>query len=411
MNYWEKKSDYPALDYRSINFSGKWTKHYINQYVDSIFTIGFNDTQQKFYEYKKEHFPTSLYKFFPPSLYSLINLQNQSIYLASPRKFNDPFDSFVCVEVESYIKLLLLKKIKELGLVSVQDSEENFSETEYWNIFHSWSNEDVMPRHINHPNRTSFGSTIYAICKTKSEALNRLVNQIQIESRKECSERIENIRNMQFKISCFSEFKSEEELLENTTMWSHYAENHSGFCIKYSLEFNALENKESVLCGLFPITYTSKVPKISPKSLMNLKYKKGKLELDKSILKTTLKTLTTKSIFWNYEKEWRVIISEQNSETILNSTISFLAVDTIYLGCKIEANLRKSLIEFAEEKNIKIYQTYQSNEKFTLNAIHQNSNTIKHEEFMYKLNRINEIENYSERFEKASKLLLDDRYK
>lgn len=39
MNYREKKSDFKSLDYRSINFSGNWSKHFINNYVDSMIKL------------------------------------------------------------------------------------------------------------------------------------------------------------------------------------------------------------------------------------------------------------------------------------------------------------------------------------------------------------------------------------
>jgi hypothetical protein len=49
MNYWEKKSDFKSLDYRSINFSGNWSKHFINDYVDSLvskFKIGKSKSEE-----------------------------------------------------------------------------------------------------------------------------------------------------------------------------------------------------------------------------------------------------------------------------------------------------------------------------------------------------------------------------
>ena len=115
MNDWKEKSDY-----RSKNFSGNWSRHFINEYVESLFSIDFVETQNKFSTYKNEHLPTSLYKFYSPNIYSLINLQNQSIYLSSPRNFNDPFDSYVCVETETFIKLYLLKVLKQKGYVSAK---------------------------------------------------------------------------------------------------------------------------------------------------------------------------------------------------------------------------------------------------------------------------------------------------
>jgi len=404
MNYWEKESKYKSSDYRSRNFSGKWSKHFINEYVDSIFEIGNNKTQKKFSEYKEEHLPSSLYKFFPASLYSLIGLQSQSVYLSSPQKFNDPFDSYVCIETNAFVKLYLKSKLKEQGLISDIDTHNNVTENDLLDISRSWLNEDGERPTWFYPDSRSFDITIYEIKTSKSKYLKELIEQIILEARTECSQRIENIRNMQFKISCFSNFEDEQELLENSTMWSHYADNHSGFCVKYALDFNKLPDKEDVLCGLFPVSYTANVPKISPRELFRLKYDNETLELNKPILKTTLKTLTTKSRFWAYEKEWRLIINEQNSKNILNNTIPFLDVEAIYLGCRIETNLKKNLILFAENNNIKVYQTRRSNEKFKLQTTLQNLNSLKHEELFEKLNQMNDIQDSGERLEEKRRL-------
>ena len=132
------KSNYKSSDYRSVNFSGNWSKHFINDYVDSLISNGVEETQKTFFDYKNEHLPDSLYKFFPPTIHSLISIQSQSVYLSSPRNFNDPFDSYVCIETDSFVKLFLLKELKNRGLVSKTHSENNISEQEYWEIYHSW---------------------------------------------------------------------------------------------------------------------------------------------------------------------------------------------------------------------------------------------------------------------------------
>src|SRR5690606_3946817 len=116
-----------------------------------------------------------------------------------------------------------------------------------------------------------------------------------------------------------------------------------------------------------------------------LKFENDKLVLNKQVLKTAYKSLITKSKFWSYEKEWRLIVGDINSELIQNNTIPFLKIDTIYLGCRIEASLKKHLIHFACDNDIKIYQTVQNNEKFILDIVHQNLGTLKDDEYFEKL--------------------------
>jgi len=231
-----------------------------------------------------------------------------------------------------------------------------------------------------------------------------LLYDIVEEARKECRKKIDHIRNIEFNISCFSNFSDESELLKNTTMWSHYADNHRGFCVKYKLDFKNNKNINSIKCGLFPIKYTSTVPKISPRELMKLKFLNNDLKLSSPVLKTAFKTLTTKSRFWNYEKEWRLVISSHNSDILTNNVMDFVNIDSIYLGCRIEANLKKHLINFAESNMIQIFQTKQSNEKFELNLTELYLKDLKDKEFRDKINQINQLENTNDKHVKTMNL-------
>lgn len=406
----KKESKYSDRDYRSCNYSGDWTKHYINDYVDSLINDGVMKTQENLAEYKDEHLPKSLYKFYTTSIYSLINIENNSIFLSTPKNFNDPFDSYMCIEDETFIKIFLLKRLKELNLVSKNQDKNKVTEKEYYKIYNSWTKDEVTPFRWKEPSPQYFIFVLMHLREEKSDEFSDFIYRVVEEARAECRKKIDYIRNLEFKISCFSNFLDEDELLKNTTMWSHYADDHHGFCVKYQLDFENQENISSIKCGLFPVKYTSKVPKISPRELMKLQFKNNDLELSKPVLKTAFKTLITKSRFWNYEKEWRLIISSHNSDILTNNVIPFVNIDAIYLGCRIEDNLKRHLVNFAENNKIKIFQTTQSNEKFQLNQIELNEKDFVDIEFWDKLNEIKLIKNENDKHVKTMRLH-ENRYK
>ena len=406
----KKDSIYSDRDYRSCNFSGDWTKHYINDYVDSLLNNGVIKTQENLAGYKDEHLPKSLYKFYPASIYSLINIENNSLFLSTPKNFNDPFDSYMCIEDETFVKISLLKRLKKLDLVSKNEDKNRVTEKEYYKIYNSWTKDEIPPSRWNGPSPQYFTFVLMNISDEKSEKFKRFLYDVVYEARAECRKKIDYIRNLEFKISCFSNFLDEDELLKNTTMWSHYADNHHGFCVKYKLDFVNQENISSIKCGLFPVKYTSRVPKISPRELMKLKFNNNDLELSNPVLKTAFKTLTTKSRFWNYEKEWRLIISSHNSDVLTNNVIQFVNIEVMYLGCRIEENLKKHLINFAENNKIQIFQTTQSNEKFQLNLTELHKKDLIEKEFWDKLSKIEQIENKNNKHVKTMNLY-DDRNK
>lgn len=404
MFFSEKESKYPRDDFRSCNFHGFWAKHFINAYVDSLFKSGIETTQEAFSELKREHLPKSLYKFYTPSTFSIVNLHNRSIYLASPKNFNDPFDSYVGIEKDTYTKLFILKKLRDLNLISKEISNETFSEEEYWKIFYSWSKSDDNPPYSSLTRNKTFFSTFFEIKNKKSEQLKDIILRLEIQAHNECNERIDYLRNLEFRISSFSNFKDDDDLMQNSTMWSHYSMNHFGFCVKYNLNFENVKYKDLILCGLYPINYTSRVPKISPRELLKLKTVDNELVLNNSILKTTFKALITKSAFWNYEKEWRLIVASHNAEALTNSSIQFSEIESIFLGCRIDPSLKKHLVQFAENNNITIFQTKQSNEKYMLHYYQIDLKSIKEQEFYDQYKVLGRIKDEHERLIKDKKL-------
>jgi hypothetical protein len=140
---------------------------------------------------------------------------------------------------------------------------------------------------------------------------------------------------------------------------------------------------------------------------MKLRFNNRDLALSKPVLKTAFKTLTTKSRFWNYEKEWRLIISSHNSDVLIDNVIQFVNIEAIYLGCRIEDNLKRHLINFAENNKIQIFQTTQSNEKFQLNRTEIHADDLVDKEFRDALSKIELIENRNDKHVKTMNLYDD----
>jgi hypothetical protein len=400
----EKKSDYIKTDYRSRNFHGDWVKHFINNYIDATLANSNNNAQKIFAEYKYEHLPKNLYKFYPPTIYSLVNIYNQTLHLSSPRNFNDPFDSYVCIETITYTKIQILKNLKELNLISKEKTENTISENEYFEILNSWSKDCPPPFYLNRPFVPDFLTVFWKIMSSKSQSFKDTFLNLELHASRDCDKKIDYLRNLKFKVTSFSNFINESDLMQNATMWSHYANDHRGFCVKYNMDFNSLEDRELILCGIYPVKYTSQVNSITPRELIKLQFKDNDLIVSKPIQKTLLKALTTKSIFWKYEKEWRLVISSDDSESYYDNTIKFCPIDSIFLGCRIEPELRKHLVGYAEKNKIKIFQTEQSQEKYELNFIEVDSKRLLDSEYYEQLNKINQIKDETQRKKRRSKI-------
>ena len=403
----DKPSNYPSSDYRSCNFKGNWTTHFINSYIDSVTAEGVFKSMESFFDRKTEHLPSCLYKFMPPTIYTLTSVLQSTVHLSSPQIFNDPFDSFMGVNEDEFVKMFILQELKELGYVEKKRSEKSgtkdkLTNDEYWKIYYSRCEGDKNYR------GKSFTSTYLQVLETKSKKFKEIWDKLYYNSLDDYLAKIKYLRDVHYRISCFSNFDDEDELMENTTMWSHYADSHKGFCVKYSMDFDNLMFKEMLMCGLFPVKYSSRIQNITTNQLLSMRETDDKFDVSSEIKKKTLKSLLTKSRFWNYEKEWRLILSQNDCCLLDENNIPFSKIEAIYLGCRIDKSIAELLLKIGDDSGFKVFQTEQSKDKFSLFSYQLGISDEASSAFRRKLRNIDAIDNEKERI--AFQKFLCDNY-
>ena len=250
-------------------------------------------------------------------------------------------------------------------------SGAHLSQDEYWRIYNSQSSTKERA-YVNKPRPFFLEWT--NILHQKNNNLQDLMRTLLSEARGDCARKVQAIRNVPFRVTCFSNFDNDEELGKNTTMWSHYADNHRGFCIKYSLKFLDSPLHSILKCGLFKIIYSARISKVSPGELLKLQLAgDGVVDINAYLAKTIYRALITKARFWGYEKEWRLILGKENSNVLQNGRISFPFIESIYLGCNIDNTLSQHILNFAGTNNIPVYKASKSGEEFRLEFLRENS--------------------------------------
>jgi hypothetical protein len=150
------------------------------------------------------------------------------------------------------------------------------------------------------------------------EVLHNSSMKLSRQKRREVKRSFTNPKNFQdiirterqkYKIACFSEHFNE------TLMWSHYADKHSGICIGFN----------------FPHKYDDKFVLCPVKYLNELKPIDGALD----VLRVLMYWLTTKSVRWDYEQEIRAITKSK-----LDSKNEMIRFDPKYIkeiifGCNV----------------------------------------------------------------------------
>lgn len=125
--------------------------------------------------------PNFLYRYQPLTAYSLASLVNNTIWLAKPATFNDPFDCAISLDRQKYEQSVL-----HAVSVAMERAKP----------------EGLKPEHL------------YDIWPGDREAFEQFRSQL--------SEMIQNMGICSFSATS-----------NHLLMWSHYADHHRGFCVEY----------------------------------------------------------------------------------------------------------------------------------------------------------------------------------
>jgi hypothetical protein len=377
------------MNFRNYKSKKKWQKTFIDDVfshktanIDTFSKIIIYNT--KLLEDKSNYLPKSLFEFYSPTSDNILDIKKQRLWLSHPKTFNDPFDCHTGYDVDGYEKHILLKYIQEVGCVDVKNSQDGFTVDEFDKLTSSttsyeynWYNSRIE----------EYGTFLRKSLKNKTEDFNQIIRDLINKSRNEVKAKIEILRNVNIRIACFSARERDKDFNDVTQIWSHYADNHKGFCVEYDISplkepvCFSVENHEFyreqpkymeerimalILGGLFPVIYTANRVNI-PKTKLN------KIKLDEvsgpnhniDIHPILYKTFIVKSAKWSYEKEWRLILDEGVCDYYGNK-IPFPYIKRIFLGCKMNTQTIDTMIEIAEELGVEVVMMEMCNKKFIL---------------------------------------------
>lgn len=164
------------------------------------------------------------------------------------------------------------------------------------------------------------------------------------------------------------------ETNQNTLMWSHYADSNRGVCVEYDLKLLSRPLFD-ITIHLFPVIYTSE--RLLFKNLSSLLTDHMELKFDISqnavysgeeCLDDILPLFLSKGKCWEYEQEWRIIYTlkqmyDIDDQTLYNGTIPFPCISGVYLGYRIDSEVRENIIEICQrltEKEGRKISAYQA---------------------------------------------------
>ena len=327
--------------------------------------------------------PPYLFKYYSPTSENILDIQNQKVWLSNPKSFNDPFDCKIGYDNEKFDKNMLLQFISENGCVEEENKLNGFTVEEKWRIY----NSRLGMSFGYFSKKEEYFIAKHLILNSKSEKFRGAVYDFLNEKESELDTKISKLRDVDIRVACFSEFDKYDEFFKQIVMWSHYADNHKGFCVEYDLEllkkdiqfsledyqfyykkseYLLEKNIALIKAGLFPVEYTCNRINIPITKLKKLEFdSQGNQGNNCNINELIYKTFIVKSANWNYEKEWRLIVDGKISN-FYDNKLPFPYAKRIYLGCKANTELIDTLIEIGKKIGVEVVLLKLDSKKFIL---------------------------------------------
>ncbi|WP_426582672.1 DUF2971 domain-containing protein [Mucilaginibacter sp. R-33] len=262
---------------------------------------------------------------FPPIVYKYRNwtdinhqnmLRNNELYLSSPADFNDPFD---CRIPENFYLLDTPAKIDEyIGKVIDRQYDTLLKDRIDLKLF----SERMKLRLTNRLDQVQGEHE-----QITFEALDRNYGVLSLSAR-----------------------------WDSILMWSHYAQNHKGYCIGFHEE----ELCKAKLFGRGGMVITpddNNYPAIDPN--------------DDDIMKKVILQTQYKSNEWAYENEYRLTSLLPGLPTVNDRKrfVTNACVAELTLGLQTPEDHKQEMIEIALTKGIKVFQTVKVPFKFLIDRI------------------------------------------
>lgn len=246
--------------------------------------------------------PATLYKYESFSAQSIENLKNQVIYFESPSRFNDPYDCALFPSINAPTDAEV-EQIRSYYLAK-PDLDEN--------------------------TRTQFKNA--SVPGLRGMLLGIGQDVVDREVQHFLSQR---------GVSCFSERP------DNLLMWSHYADHHKGFCLEFKTDSEPFQKVRQV-------KYSEQMPAFDLMPMLCDQDSEQVIDL-----------FCTKSLDWQYEREWRAIHKEAGTAYTYPSD----ALAGVYFGPEASFTSLEiiALVLAGQNEHVKLWKGKRSKSDFSVN--------------------------------------------
>jgi len=252
-----------------------------------------------------------LYKYYSPSTAINHVLKGNTIKWSTPFEFNDPFDNQFSLQMETVNEQViddLIVEFEKLHPVAFFDKDEQ---------------------------RSVVLECIEAHTRTFPDFCSQFRHYMDMSI-----------------IFCLS------ESYDNTTMWAHYASNHTGVVIEF-----LAQDPDSPLPLAKKVKYVQHMPVLKYADFM------GQQDVNQKVRELLDLYTLTKSIEWSYEKEWRIVtVSRKFEPGSLMLPFNCQEIRKVYLGCNIQDSDKDEILNAVKSGYswVEVYEGRKSTKNFSL---------------------------------------------
>nr|VFK43359.1 MAG: Protein of unknown function (DUF2971) [Candidatus Kentron sp. SD]VFK48776.1 MAG: Protein of unknown function (DUF2971) [Candidatus Kentron sp. SD] len=272
--------------------------------------------------------PSKVYRYQGCSILTLQMLCRDRLYFADPADFNDPLDCQPTVEANSdrdTLRQLVTEFVKRRTVAETLAALENARFKGEEAKAHATRLGEQAARNVLEYTEYYATNSEYAEHGiSREEAEHGLLTQ-EIER--------ELLRQYDRGVCCFS------TLVDNPLLWSHYADQHRGFCIGYGFDRVPKPRLERVVYGGDRTVKTSLIAEAIIDNDLE-----ARTLLDRDVL-------LRKAYPWRYEREWRLLGDRGDQD-------SPLLMRDVTFGLRCPADIQYAVIRTLEsrERPIKFFK-------------------------------------------------------
>ncbi|CAH7014562.1 DUF2971 domain-containing protein [Vibrio chagasii] len=278
-------------------------------------------------------FKEKLFRFRSFSQFSLLELNNRTMWFSDVESFNDPFEFRFNLDLK-------LPKDREKLIQFLRFTESDLDGD------HKFTKQDIRDFILKYDKQ---------LAQLSDKELHDKATELIKNDKKE---RIENtFEKHKTKVCCLS------KTFDDPLMWAHYTDGMKGFAIIYN-EFLTREGKNIAALN---VNYVDDIPIIN--------YKDFRLKSSSDGLKLNTKMLASKHKRWSYEQEIRFFSSPRHPYSIMrnvklrNKGVMDLPDNAIFgviVGCKMSVDNLKIIHDICNRSGYKLYKANLKKENYQI---------------------------------------------